>query len=194
MSCLQDNIKNLGCNIRQLDKKCEKALLANLKHQLIEQQDVNLAWRLARIMLAECNSTYLNLPIRGASGKNLDKLIKLQLEYLVNNDYIGEGSDLHQNLIDLALLKKVPIAGHLLENLDQDKRLPEVREKIEIFKQSEAQGPQEPGIGDSWMVVDDPAEESKAQNIDAKTQGKKALNDADYFMRILKLESDKSLS
>jgi len=77
MDCLQDNIKNLGCNIRQLDKKSEKALLANLKHQLIEKQDENLAWRLTRIMLAQCNSTYLNLPISGASRKNLDKFIKI---------------------------------------------------------------------------------------------------------------------
>ena len=207
MDCLQENIRNLGCNVRQLDKKSEKALLLNLKHQLVEKQDENLGWRLTRIMLAECNSTYLALPLQGASRKNLEKCTKLLLEFLVNNDYIDEASKLYQDLIDLALLKKVSIGVHLDAEAEAA-RLGGLREKMESFSgqkinpgpkeegENEAEAPQQEGVADSWLLVDEPAEESKVPEEERKLaaedaeapQAKRPAIESSYFMHVLKIE------
>lgn len=92
--------------------------------------------------------------------------------------------------MDLALLKKVPIAQHFLEGVDQEQRLAEVRAKADAFRQSQSQAPQEPGVGESWLLVDEPAEESKAPEQDDEAQAKPAANEADYFMGILKIIED----
>jgi len=68
--------------------------------------------------------------------------------------------------------------------------LTEIRAKVDAFRQSQPQAPQEPGVGESWTLVDEPAEESKAPEQDDEAQARPAASEADYFMGILKIIED----
>ena len=149
---LQDNIKNLGAHVHLLDKKSEKSLINSLKHELREKQDTTLAYKLAYIQLMECNNCFFNFKLEDATKKMAEKFAKHISEYLAKTDFIAADSPLHQNLQELAVIKKVITTT---DEGEAAKLQTEIEHKIAVFSgvaPTEASDTKD-ALSESWCVV-----------------------------------------